>query len=162
MPRPSRQNSLALVVWGVLAAALALGGSRLAAVQSAAAADQQLAVATPGEGLPQADDRPGGEADEEGASKSLRLREGTRLANRTGRFRMSGETLTFVDENERELTGLPNLNLERISRLLKALDEPESVSWSVSGTVTEFSGRNYVLISRAVYKSSASQASAGP
>jgi hypothetical protein len=36
--------------------------------------------------------------------------------------------------------------------MLKSVDEPESVKWSVSGTVTEFSGRNYLLVSRAVYK----------
>jgi len=85
----------------------------------------------------------------------LRLREGSQIDNVVGRFRRSGETLAFVDEDDRELGGLPNLNLERVLRSLKATDEPENVWWSVSGTVTEFSGRNYLLISRAVYKSAA-------
>ena len=82
----------------------------------------------------------------------LRLREGTRLRDASGRFRVSGDSLTFIDGESREISGLPNLNLERIIRMLKTVEEPESITWSVSGTVTEFSGRNYLLISRAVYK----------
>jgi hypothetical protein len=82
----------------------------------------------------------------------LRLREGTRLQDVAGRFRQNGELLTFIDPENREIAGLPNLNLERIIRMLKTVEEPESITWSVSGTVTEFSGRNYLLISRAVFK----------
>lgn len=86
---------------------------------------------------------------------AFRLREGTRFTNRVGRFRMSGDSLTFIDEDNREIGGLPNLNLERIIRMLKSVDEPEMILWSVSGVVTEFSERNYLLISRAVYKAAA-------
>lgn len=85
----------------------------------------------------------------------LRLREGTRLRDAAGHFRQSGDALTFIDEEGRQIAGLPNLNLERILRMLKTVEEPESIIWSVSGTITEFSGRNYLLISRAVYKASA-------
>lgn len=85
----------------------------------------------------------------------LRLREGTRLRDVTGRFRQSGDSLTFVDADNREISGLPNLNLERILRMLKTVEEPESITWSVSGSITEFSGRNYLLITRAVYKAAA-------
>jgi hypothetical protein len=35
------------------------------------------------------------------------------------------------------------------------VEEPESITWSVSGVVTEFGGRNHLLISRAVYKAAA-------
>ena len=82
----------------------------------------------------------------------LRLREGTRLNESLGHFRLNGDVLTFIQDDNRELIGLANLNLERILRMLKTVDEPESVMWSVNGTVTEFSGRNYVLVTRAVYK----------
>jgi len=82
-----------------------------------------------------------------------RLREGTKITNRLGRFRQAGDRATFVTENNIELGGLPNLNLERVVRMLKSVDEPDSIWWSVSGLVTEFSGRNYLLIERAVYKS---------
>jgi hypothetical protein len=84
-----------------------------------------------------------------------RLREGTQLTNRLGRFRQSGESVFFIDEEGRELGGLPNLSLERVVRMLKTVDDAESISWSVSGTVTEFAGRNHLLISRAVYKAAA-------
>jgi hypothetical protein len=82
------------------------------------------------------------------------LREGSRLKDALGRFRQDGDQLTFIDNDAREIGGLPNLNLERIARTLQSVEEPESVVWSVSGTITEFAGRNHVLISRAVYKSS--------
>lgn len=82
----------------------------------------------------------------------LRLREGTRLADDLGHFRLNGDVLTFIQDDGRELVGLANLNLERVLRMLKSVDEPESVMWSVNGTVTEFSGRNYLLVTRAVYK----------
>jgi hypothetical protein len=84
-----------------------------------------------------------------------RLREGTQLTDRLGRFRQEGESLTFIDEDGREIGGLPNLNLERIIRMLKSAEEPDSVWWSVSGVVTEFSGRNFLLVTRAVYKTAA-------
>lgn len=82
-----------------------------------------------------------------------RLREGTKITNRLGRFRQSAGRATFVAKDGIELGGLPNLNLERVVRMLKSVEEPASIWWSVSGTVTEFSGRNYLLIQRAVYKS---------
>ncbi|MBA3483947.1 MAG: hypothetical protein H0T51_19245 [Pirellulales bacterium] len=94
--------------------------------------------------------------DEAGIDLSkVRLREGTQLRDVTGRFRQSGDSLTFIDEDDRQISGLPNLNMERILRVLKTVEEPESIAWSVSGTVTEFAGKNYLLITRAVYKSAA-------
>lgn len=83
----------------------------------------------------------------------LRLREGTQLKNVAGRFRQSGDSLTFIDGQNREIGGLPNLNLERVSRVLQTVEEPESVNWSVSGAVTEYSGRNFLLITSAVFRS---------
>ena len=88
-----------------------------------------------------------------GEDSKQRLREGTKITNRLGRFQQTGDRATFVTESNIELGGLPNLNLERVVRMLKSVDEPESIWWSVSGLVTEFSGRNYLLIDRAVYKS---------
>jgi hypothetical protein len=96
-----------------------------------------------------------GKPEKELELSKLRLREGTRLKDVAGRFRISGDALTFIDADGREITGLCNLNLERILRMLKTVEEPESITWSVSGTVTEFSGRNYLLVSRAVYKAAA-------
>src|SRR5688572_29763495 len=55
-----------------------------------------------------------GKPEQELEAAKLRLREGTRLKDVAGRFRQSGDSLTFIDGENREITGLPNLNLERI------------------------------------------------
>ncbi len=96
----------------------------------------------------------GGQGDES-EDGTHRLREGTEIIGQTGYFRQDGEGAVFVTDNDYELGGLPNLNLERIVRTLKTADETQSIRWRVSGTITEFSGRNYLFITRAVYKSAA-------
>lgn len=158
-----------LATWLVAAALVASGSRDLASQESdstAATQQQSPTPTTPSDPsatpLPRiADSVPATDANDaeplakpgDGTSAPrLRLREGTHLKDRLGRFRQNGESLSFVDEDGRELGGLPNLNLERIIRMLKTVDEPESVWWSVSGAVTEFAGKNYLLISRAVYK----------
>ena len=82
-----------------------------------------------------------------------RLREGTVLTDEGGRFRQDGDGAVFISEKQIEFVALENLNLERVARTLKGSDESESIRWSVSGMVTEFNGRNFLLITRAVYKS---------
>lgn len=94
---------------------------------------------------------PSNEAEE----NTRRLREGTEISGQTGYFRQDGDGATFVTEDGYELGGLPNLNLERVVRTLKTSDETSAIRWRVNGTITEFSGRNYLLITRAVYKSAA-------
>lgn len=95
-----------------------------------------------------------GPSEGEGSQTKFRLREGTVITNQLGTFRHEGEGAVFILEKDKELVALPNLSLERITRTLKGFDEPEGVRWTVSGVVTEFNGRNYLLISRAVFKSS--------
>jgi len=82
-----------------------------------------------------------------------RIREGTIIQDQTGFFRSDGEGATFVSDEGLEFGGLPNLNLERVVGTLKTAEEPKSIRWIVSGMTTEFSGRNYLLISRAIFKS---------
>jgi hypothetical protein len=91
--------------------------------------------------------------DESDESGKRRLREGTILTDQGGRFRQDGDGAVFISESQYEFVTLQNLNLERVIRTLKGSDESESIRWSVSGQVTEFNGRNYLLITRAVYKS---------
>ncbi len=86
-------------------------------------------------------------------SKKIRIREGTTVHDQTGFFRQDGDGATFVTDEGVEFGGLPNLNLERVVRTLKIADDSKSIRWSVSGSVTEFLGRNFLLISRAIYKS---------
>ena len=91
----------------------------------------------------------------ESEDNSRRLREGTEISGQTGYFRQDGDGAVFVTDDGFELGGLPNLNLERIVRTLKTADESSTIRWRVNGTITEFSGRNYLFITRAVYKSAA-------
>lgn len=86
----------------------------------------------------------------------LRLREGATLTDRRGYFKRVGDRLAFYPEDgSPRLVVLENLNLERIANKLDEYAEPPP--WSVSGTVTEFRGINYLLVSRAVLKSTATR-----
>jgi hypothetical protein len=97
----------------------------------------------------------GAQKKDETEENARRFREGTEISGQTGYFRQDGDGATFVTDDGYELGGLPNLNLERVVRTLKTSDETSSIRWRVNGTITEFSGRNYLLITRAVYKSAA-------
>ena len=88
-------------------------------------------------------------------SRRSRLREGTRITDHMGRFVPTGDGAMFLDESGISFGCLPNLNLERVVRLLRTFDVPEDVRWSVSGLVTEYSGRNHLLVSKAIYKANA-------
>lgn len=84
--------------------------------------------------------------------KQTQMREGTELLDQAGYFRLTGTRVTFFygEENDR-LIGLENLNLQRIAQTIS--DNPANPSqlvWQVSGTVTEYQGDNYLLITRAV------------
>ena len=83
---------------------------------------------------------------------SQRLREGTEIVDQSGYFRMTGGKVTFFTaDGEGRFVGLESLSLERVARLIA--DNPEKLQWSVSGTVTEYRGANYLLIRRAILKS---------
>ncbi len=79
------------------------------------------------------------------------LREGTRLVDRLGHFELQGNGATFVSsDGDIRFQGLENLALERVTRVIA--DASESIQWSVTGTVTEYRGSNYLLITHAVLK----------
>ncbi len=84
------------------------------------------------------------------------LREGTKIDDQVGEFQVAGDRTTFVtDDGKRSFVGLENLNLERVVRILS--DKPEQLQWSVSGTITEYHGQNFLTITRAVFKSKTSE-----
>ena len=94
------------------------------------------------------------------SEKQKRLREGTVLNERLGRFRSAEAMFWFRDLHDgRELRVLENLALERVARALHEL--PQTRTWAVTGTVTEYQGENYLLITRAVLKSVAESAGVG-
>lgn len=76
------------------------------------------------------------------------LREGDRLINQVGEFRMTGEAVVFLPSSGEPLQVLENLALERITKVL--LETRGRREWTVSGMVTEFRGANYLLVTRAV------------
>lgn len=87
----------------------------------------------------------------DGADKA-RYREGTAIVDLVASIEIEGDAASIIGNDGVRFGGLPNLNLERIVRTLKTVSEPNRVQWSISGVATEYGGRNYLLISRAVYK----------
>jgi hypothetical protein len=85
------------------------------------------------------------------ASAELRLREGMRLSDALGYFESTAEAPVFIDEEGRRLIGLENLNLQRVVGAVRAAEDPANLKWKVTGTITEYEGRNYILIERAIY-----------
>jgi len=87
------------------------------------------------------------------STKHRLLREGFELTEQLGTFRIAGGRLVFSTEKGGvPLVALENLNLERIARVLA--DNPTAIGWRISGTATEYRGVNYLLIDRAVLRSS--------
>jgi hypothetical protein len=83
-----------------------------------------------------------------------RQREGTRLTDVVGRFELAGDRITFYPAGGRDsFRVLENLALERVGQVLN--ETRARHEWTVSGTLTEFRGANYLLLSKAVVKSTA-------
>jgi len=83
-----------------------------------------------------------------------RIREGTEIIDSTGYFRMTGDRVTFfTDDGSGRYVALENLNLERVSRAIA--DNPEPLQWTVTGTITEYRGANYLFVRRAALKTEA-------
>ncbi|MCU0876965.1 MAG: hypothetical protein MUF06_04140 [Pirellulaceae bacterium] len=84
-----------------------------------------------------------------------RLREGTKLIDVVGSFQVTGDRVSFHPDGTRgeSFRVLENLALERIDRVLA--ESRLSPSWTVSGTITEFRGSNYLLVTKAVVRTAA-------
>ena len=80
-----------------------------------------------------------------------RIREGERIEDRTGHFKMAGDRVAFYDKDKTlRLRCLENLALERVARIIGDNVDLERLKWCVTGTITEFHGTNYLLVTRAV------------
>jgi hypothetical protein len=80
-----------------------------------------------------------------------RQREGTRLTDVSGRFEIAGDRVTFFPASGRESYRLlENLSLERVAQVLS--ESRSRQEWTVSGTLTEFRGANYLLLTKAVIR----------
>jgi hypothetical protein len=99
---------------------------------------------------------PAGTKTDEGGK---RLREGTRLIDVAGRFESNGDRwVFFLADTEESYKVLENLALERIHKVLEETRASDKPQWIVSGTMTEFAGANYLLVSKAVIKPQAETA----
>jgi hypothetical protein len=89
------------------------------------------------------------------SERSAGLHEGGEILNQAGYFRAAGVRVTFVSaDNKRSFTTLENRNLERIARTIA--ENGKQLEWIVSGTISEYRGTDFLLISRAELKSGAS------
>ena len=84
-----------------------------------------------------------------------RRREGSRV-ELEGYFLLTSDRITFctLDELERFQT-LENLSLERLAKI--ARESGRRLNWRIEGTVTEYLGKNYLLIERAVVMTESSE-----
>lgn len=79
------------------------------------------------------------------SSSNAKSREGTQIEAVRGRIIEIGRRWALVtDEGDQTYRILENLALERIARAIR--HDPADDHWSVSGTLTEFSGQNYLLL----------------
>jgi hypothetical protein len=84
-----------------------------------------------------------------------RIREGTRWQNERGVFTLVGDRVTFTPNSLRNqnFMVLENLNLERIVRTIeenRTVTDADTLEWNIDGTVTEFRGGNFVIVTRSV------------
>lgn len=84
------------------------------------------------------------------AAAAVRWREGELLEEQVGTLELSGERVQCtLAGSQRTLPVLENLALERVVRLL---DQQVAGPWLITGLVTEYRGRNYLLLQRAVVR----------
>lgn len=90
-----------------------------------------------------------------GAPTVKLVREGTYIANRVGRLHREGDgAAQFVFETDGQsllqppMIVLPNLKLMDMESALKAASR--DLKFNITGMVTEYGGRNYLLIEKAV------------
>jgi hypothetical protein len=112
---------------------------------------EPLAAEGPTVRVPQGKREPPAAGPRANAPAKMRLREGARLTDIRGRFEFAGERLIFyrADDNE-ALPPLENLALERISQMVQ--DSQTRLEWIVSGTITEYRGGNFLLVTKAVVR----------
>ena len=97
----------------------------------------------------------------EGYLAGGRWREGSKLVDVPGLFKISGDRVAFysLDQKSR-FACLENLNSERVARIVG--ESPESLEWSVQGTITEYKSENYLLVTQAVIRSRGGRESRSP
>jgi hypothetical protein len=133
-----------VVLGALLGATLLLDRAARTGVGEAPDGTAPRATAAPSQSTPSGD-----HPNQPSAAEPTRQREGARLLNEPGTFRITGDRATFIcSDGKRQFIGLENLGLERVVRTI--VDDSDQVQWLVSGVLTEYQGTNYLLITRAV------------
>jgi hypothetical protein len=87
----------------------------------------------------------------EGYLASGRWREGSKLVDVPGQFKISGDRVAFYSQDGKSrFACLENLNSERVYRIVG--ESPVSLEWTVQGTITEFRSENFLLVTQAVIR----------
>ena len=95
-----------------------------------------------------------------GQKRQTRMREGVLVEEQLGTFQVAGDRITLkLPDQEQPIVILENLALERV---WKVLDDTRGRQWVVSGRVTEYRGKNFLILHRAVLRSEAAKAFANP
>lgn len=82
------------------------------------------------------------------ATKPMLLREGSEVIRMLAKCRASGDKLLLeFRDSGRVMAALENLAAQRV--LKAVVEDPSDVEWIVSGSVTEFNGRNYLYLKQA-------------
>ncbi len=77
------------------------------------------------------------------------VREGTLMEALNGKFELNGDRVSFYPNNgQPPLRCLENLALQRIAKQAAGIGRERL--WTVNGVFTEFQGRNYLLVTRAI------------
>lgn len=117
------------------------------------AGSEELAVAPAASLSKSARNPPVGEDGGSGNKEQQRLREGTVLVDEVGYFKRAGDRAMFYRAGSKHGMGvLENLNLQRV--IGRITDNTDQLDWVVTGKVTEYKNRNYLLINRVMLKNS--------
>jgi hypothetical protein len=148
-----------LVALGILSIATALTANEPSTSASAKPTDASVVKPRSAVEKPAADSP--GTPRIEGGQVSGRWREGSRLIDQLGYFKVTGDHVTFVSsEGKLKFDGLENLAIERIARTIG--DSPDQLEWSISGVITEYRGANYLLVTQAVLKTKSTRSRRAP
>ena len=80
--------------------------------------------------------------------KELKIREGQLIKDEKAKFKLNGiRFMLHRSDDHRPLTVLENLALERVAEYISK--SGANATWLVEGTITEYRGENYILLTRA-------------
>jgi hypothetical protein len=84
----------------------------------------------------------------ENPERTAQFHEDAELIEQGGQFSVSGDRVIFIAaESQIRFIGLENLVLQDVAEKIAA--NPAQQFWTVSGTITEYRGANYLFLTRA-------------